>query len=208
MSTNTLRDRTLALAGIAQAAGLVKQVARTGTVDDAAFETCLASIFETQPASTAAVYGGVSRVAPGLRLLATQLGTDSQARDIEIAKYMIGVMMLERQLAKRPPMLTQIADGIERIRRQVDHYSPGHPAVIAAVAALYADTISSLTPRIIVQGEQGYLSKPEVAEKVRAVLLAAIRSAVLWRQCGGSRLQILLSRGKFCQMIEQLLRES
>ncbi|KAF0192066.1 MAG: hypothetical protein FD165_1134 [Gammaproteobacteria bacterium] len=204
--SSTLRDRTLALAGIAQAAALVKQVARTGAADEAAFATCLYSIFQTQPDATAEVYAGVDRLAPGLRLLAKQLGTENQARDIEIAKYMIGVMTLERQLAKRPQMLVEIAAGIERIRRQAEHYSFTHPIVVSAIAALYAETISVLTPRIIVQGEQGYLSKKEVAEQVRALLLAAIRSTVLWRQCGGSRLQILLSRGKIHQMIEQLLR--
>ncbi len=204
--SSTLRDRTLALAGIAQAAALVKQVARTGAADEAAFATSLYSIFQTQPDATAAVYAGVDRLAPGLRLLAKQLGTENQARDIEIAKYMIGVMTLERQLAKRPQVLTEIAAGIERIRRQAEHYSFTHPIVVSAIAALYAETISVLTPRIIVQGEQGHLSKKEVAEQVRALLLAAIRSTVLWRQCGGSRLQILLSRGKIHQMIEQLLR--
>lgn len=206
--SRTLRDRTLALAGIAQAVAQVKQVARTGAVDNAVFETCLHSLFQTQPASTEAVYGGIAGVRPGLALLAKQLGTDSHARDIEIAKYMIGVMTLERQLAKRPQMLAEIATGIDSIRRQVEHYSLTHPTVVAALAALYADTISSLMPRIIVQGEHGYLSQSEVAGKVRALLLGAIRSTVLWRQCGGSRLQVLLTRGKTCQTIEQLLRQA
>lgn len=204
----TLQDRTLALAGITQAVSLVKQIARHGTVDPEPFETSIASIFQTQPATTADVYGGVPRVEPGLKLLAQQLGSDSRARDMEIAKYIIGVLTLERQLAKRPPLVREIAAGIERIKRQVEHYSVTHDTVIAALAGLYSDTVSTLLPRIIVQGEQGYLLQTDVANKVRALLLAAIRSAVLWRQSGGSRLQLLFSRNSLHRTIGELLARS
>ena len=203
--SKTIRDRTLALAGITQAVGLVKQVARRGTVDQEPFATSISSLFQTQPDTTDDVYGGVQHLEFGLNLLAQQLGPDNRARDIEIAKYIIGVMTLERQLARRPKMLEEIAMGIERIRRQVEHYSYTHDNVISALAGLYADTISSLTPRIIVQGEQGYLTRNDVADKVRALLLAAIRSTVLWRQCGGFRLQLLLSRNKINQTVAQIL---
>ena len=52
-----------------------------------------------------------------------------------------------------------------------------------------------LRPRVIVSGAADHLNRPEVAATVRALLLAGLRSAVLWRQLGGSRLALLLSRG-------------
>ncbi len=221
--THTVEDRTLALAGVFQAVQLVKQIAHQGSAPADNFEASLGSIFNTQPATTAAVYGGVRNVMEGIKLLRIHMGGTDQVRDLEITRYVVAILYLERQLAKRPPMLQQIGDGIEKARAQAEHFvAPGilppatlahpcaasktHSNVIASLAGLYSDTISTLTPRIIVSGEQGYLSNAENANKVRALLLAAIRSAVLWRQCGGGRLQLIFGRNKMIREAEHLLK--
>ncbi len=221
--THTVEDRTLALAGVFQAVQLVKQIAHQGSAPTDNFEASLGSIFNTQPATTAAVYGGVRNVMDGIKLLRVHMGGTDQVRDLEVTRYVVAILYLERQLAKRPPMLQQIADGIEKARAQAEHFAapgilppatlahPGaasktHSNVIASLAGLYSDTISTLTPRIIVSGEQGYLSNSENANKVRTLLLAAIRSAVLWRQCGGGRLQLIFGRNKMIREAEHLLK--
>ena len=227
--THTDEDRTLALAGVFQAVQLVKQIAHQGSAPVDNFEASLGSIFNTQPATTAAVYGGVRSVTDGIKLLRIHMGGTDQVRDLEITRYVVAILYLERQLAKRPSMLQQIGDGIEKARAQAEHFAaPGilppatlaepfagalpcaapktHSNVIASLAGLYSDTISTLTPRIIVSGEQGYLSNTENANKVRALLLAAIRSAVLWRQCGGGRLQLIFGRNKMIREAEHFLK--
>lgn len=206
--SHTSEDRTLALAGVFQAAHLVQEIARKGAADSRDFETTIASLFITNPPNAAAVYGGVRGVNTGLKRLRIQLGADnSQPRDLELTRYTVAILYLERQLAKRPAMLQQIAEGIEKARTQSEHFSQTHSNVIASLAGLYSDTISNLNPRIIVSGEQGYLSNPDNANKVRALLLAAIRSAVLWRQCGGSRLQLMFGRSKMAREAGELLGE-
>ena len=60
--------------------------------------------------------------------------------------------------------------------------------------ALYAETLSHLRPRVLVQGNPHYLGQASVVAEVRAVLLAAVRSAVLWRQMGGSLWDFLLRK--------------
>lgn len=204
--SHTVEDRTLALAGIFQAVHLVKQIAHKGTSDFDDFEVSIGSIFNTQPPNTAAVYGGVRGVMTGIKLLRIHMGGTDQARDLEITRYVVAVLYLERQLAKRPHMLQQIAEGIEKAQAQAQHFSQTHSNVIASLAGLYSDTISTLHPRIIVSGEQGYLSNSENANKVRALLLAAIRAAVLWRQCDGGRLQLIFGRGKMMREAENLLK--
>ena len=204
--THTVEDRTLALAGVFQAVQLVKQIAHQGSVSGDSFEISIGSIFNTQPANTAAVYGGVRGVMNGIKLLQVHMGGTKEVRDLEITRYVVAILYLERQLAKRPQMLQHLADGIEKARAQAEHFTQTHTNVIASLAGLYSDTISTLTPRIIVSGEQGHLSNPENANKVRALLLAAIRSAVLWRQCGGSRLQLIFGRNKMMHEAENLLK--
>jgi high frequency lysogenization protein len=60
--------------------------------------------------------------------------------------------------------------------------------------------------RIQVSGSPQILQRDENAEKVRALLLAGIRSAVLWRQSGGRRWQLIFNRRKVIHHARDLLR--
>ena len=60
----------------------------------------------------------------------------------------------------------------------------------------------------MVRGEPLHLQNPENVNRIRALLLAAIRSAMLWRQCGGRRLHILLGRKKLWRMADALLQRA
>lgn len=194
----TITDRTIALAGIFQAAQLVQQIANTGNSDEQAFESCIQSLFRINVDKAEDAYGGSDRLAIGLRTLIEQLGGQTKAdgtnRDLYISKYSAGIMVLERRLMKNPGMLETISSGIERARNQAEHFSLLHDNVIASLAHIYSQTISTIKPRIMVQGEHVYISNPNLANRIRAALLSAIRSAVLWRQCGGTRWQLLLQR--------------
>jgi len=64
-----------------------------------------------------------------------------------------------------------------------------------------------MRPQIIVQGEQDYLQRDEVPERIRALLLAAFRSAVLWQQKDGSRFKILWQRTRMKNTAGALLKE-
>ncbi len=146
-------------------------------------------------ANVETVYGNVSKLGFGRKVLLSQLEEiDNKKRDMELTKYAITLMVLERKLAKQRGMLDKIAKGIERTRTQLQHYSLTHENIIASLAGIYSDTISTLRPKIMVNGEHVHLSNPDNANKIRALLLAAIRAAVLWRQCGGNRWQILFKR--------------
>ncbi len=203
--THSISDSTLALAGIFQAAHLVKQMAYQGHVGESELETCIKSILEIDPDSTEAVFGGRYRLATGLRIVCDQFGVGEKKDYFEITKYVISIMHLEKKLAKRGEMLKSLSEGIEQVRGKLEHFDYVHDNVIAALADLYVNTISTLKPRIIVKGEQGYLSNPGNANKVRTILLAAIRAAVLWRQSGGTRPQLIFQRKKIHQVAKQML---
>jgi high frequency lysogenization protein len=205
--SKTITDQTLALAGVTQAVSQVDNIARTGISDSEAFATSLHSLFVTDPDRTEDVYGGVQGVRPGLNGLRTQLGNDPRQRNIEQTRYLIALLHLERKLSKRPDMLEQIGRGLDNGRRQVEHFEITHPSVIASLADLYTKTISNLAPRIMVRGEEGHLNVTENADKIRALLLAGIRSAVLWRQSGGSRLKLLFRRRAYLEEAMRLLRQ-
>lgn len=208
------QDRVLALAGIFQAARLVQQLSREGRADRGAYSASIHSVLMIDAGDTREVYGGVQGVAIGLELLRDKLTGETDPKDLELAKYVISMLQLEGALRRRTQVAEAIRAGVAAAESQMAFFEAdstddeAHPRLIEKLAELYTQTLSTLTPRILVSGEQGYLSTPLIAAKVRAALLAGIRSAVLWRQLGGSRWQLLLMRKALAREAARLLREA
>lgn len=198
-------DQTLALAGIYQAASLVKQIANEGKANNAQVESSLETLFRFDANSVEEVYGSIAGVSHGVRMLQQQL-SDRSSRDIEITKYVISLIMLERKLSANSSMLDEINKRLNEIKDQFDFFSLSHENTYAKLGHLYKETISTLGPKIIVSGTQPHLSNETNANKVRALLLAGIRSTVLWHQCGGSRWQFLFGRKAYLNECEKILR--
>lgn len=194
MDSETLDDDVIALAGIYQAAGLVKQAARAGTVDAPAFRTSIDSVFRFDTETAESVYGGLAGLKNGLSTLAEQLKRGERTPDPELTAYAAHLMLLERKLSGLPWMLETLRQEIEAARRVAEQSNVEDQAVVANLAHAYSQTISRLSPRILVHGDPGLLKHADVANRVRALLLAGMRAAVLWRQVGGSRLRLLFGR--------------
>jgi high frequency lysogenization protein len=200
----SIENRTLALAGMFQSADLVRQIARQGLLDQAPFEAAIQSLLKIDADSVEEVYGGISGIKAGLQVLCGQLGGSTQ-RNMEVMHYLLGMAFLERKLTKREDMLANMRTGIESAIAQTEMYALTHPNVITHLANLYSRTLSTFDYRIKVNGERRFLENQNNADKIRALLLAGIRSAVLWRQKGGKRLQLIFSRGKILRTAQQLL---
>ncbi|HKL77376.1 MAG TPA: high frequency lysogenization protein HflD [Gammaproteobacteria bacterium] len=201
--------RTLALAGVFQAAGLVRDVARQGHIDrPEALEASVASVFATDPDSVAAVFGGPAGVRYGLELLAGQLrGQTRDVRDTDLPRYVIGLTVLERKLARQQGALEALGSGIEAAQRTYDHFGAAHPNVHGRLADLYSEHVSPIGARIMVRGAGDILNDADNVAKVRALLLAGLRAAVLWRQQGGRRYHLLFSRNRYLSTADALLAE-
>ena len=207
MTIRTENNRTLAFAGMLQALQLVQQTAHGRPYDVDAFQATLGSVLTLDSTSVEEIYRGVDGVRNGLRLLPIQLLGEKRKPDPELSRYLVVLLHLERKLSKRADLLERLRTGIEQAQRQVEHFDIGHPNVLASLANTYSETISTLHPRIMVNGDPSRLRDTAVADQVRALLLAAMRSAVLWRQCGGTRLGLLLGRRKLTDIANELLRK-
>jgi high frequency lysogenization protein len=200
------RERVIALAGLYQVAYLVDQVGRQGHCDPQASASSLYSLLQIDAENVTAVYGGLDGVATGLRSLKREL-TAKTTRNPLITQYAIQLLHLEGKLRKSPRHLDLIAKGIDEVKQRLAHFGPDHPNSVARFADLYLNSISTMTPRIMVKGESAHLNNNDNANLIRALLLAGIRSAMLWRQCGGSRLQIIFGRNRILQQVNRLLDE-
>ena len=200
-------ETVLALAGVCQSAAIVQQIARKGQADQAAFETSIKSIVITNPEHTEEVFGSFEKLKLGFTILSNQLGNKSKKKDAEITRYIANILGLERKLAKKPQKFNELAQRIEQIQRQELHYDLFESNMLANLAAVYVDVITPIGPRIQVSGIPENLKQQHIQNKVRASLLAGVRAAVLWRQTGGKRRQILLNRKSILSTAELALKK-
>ena len=202
--TDPIDERVLALAGLLQALAQVRRIADTGQSDAGQVQAALDSVFRIDAATTEAVYGDVANLRTGLRILHEYLGNGS--KDEALGKLVLAVMQLERRFLRADAVVDQVQTGLRGLSAPVERLGSAHPDVVAGLGSLYADTVSTLRPRVMVQGNPHYLGQAGVVAEIRALLLAALRSAVLWRQTGGSLWDFVFRRREMAAAIDQRLR--
>jgi high frequency lysogenization protein len=204
MPVAAMQDRVLALAGLLQSVRLVQQMANNGQAETRALAPCIDSLFRFDADSTEAVYGGRGALESGLRRVVAQL--DGSDRDGAQTRMAMNVLHLERRFVGKPEAMAKVQEQLEAVQREREPWEPTHPEVLSRLGGIYAELVSPLGPRVMVAGNPVYLSQPEVVAEVRAALLAALRSAVLWRQLGGSYWDLLVSRRRMVDTAQELLQ--
>ncbi len=197
---------TLALAGLIQSVSLVKEIAQTGKANDAAYQASINSIFQTNPNNILEIYEGLPGIKLGLEKLLQIFGPQVKSSK-SLMHYVLSLLYLQKKISRSTKLQNQLIQRIQQAKKQVDYFHLTHPTVISNLADTYLNTISPFKFRIIIWGTERSLSVTENMDKIRALLLSGIRSAVLWRQMGGSRLQLIFSRGKIKAMAEKILEE-
>ncbi|MFT6914553.1 MAG: high frequency lysogenization protein [Motiliproteus sp.] len=230
--SRSLDQQTIALAGIFQAASLVDQIAKRGIIPQNSFEASINSIFVTSPDATEDVFGGARdlpfNLQTGLKM-ARDLSDKGIAINKDMTRYAMGLLHLESRLRKHPQMLEEVGKRLEQIGQQALFFNsqdnagvdPAHPTdtpqiplsyargpVVANIAALYQETLSTFSFRIQVTGEPRHLQNKDNAEKIRALLLAGIRSAILWHQVGGRRWHLLFFRSRVGESAKRILQSA
>ncbi|HHW4677901.1 MAG TPA: high frequency lysogenization protein HflD [Xylella sp.] len=203
---NALIDnRVLALAGVVQALQQVRKIAETGQSETSVVRTGIDSVFRIDTESPEAVYGRAHNLTQGLQLLRDHF--NNQIRDQLLPRLTLSVLQLERRFMKDASIIAAVSAGITQAAHQAEQTGDSaHPEVLSTLGTLYANTISHLRPRIIVQGNPHYLGQAGVVAEIRAMLLAALRSAVLWRQLNGTLWDFMLAKRAMAAATERALR--
>ena len=205
---NNLEKQTITMAAICQASVLVQKIARTGTGEEAELAVMLNSIMVTSPESILEVYSNdIAHLTAGLKALIEQLGNQTSKKDPELTRYVVSLLGLERRLANKKNQLSLLGERIEQSQRQLAHYQITSDTLIASLASIYSDLLSPIGTPIQVAGEPSLLKQQSNQHKIRALLLAGVRSSVLWRQVGGKRRNILFGRTKLVACAQKLLNE-
>jgi high frequency lysogenization protein len=201
-----LEQQAVALSGVAQAARLVDQVSRTGSYPMEFLEPSIHSLFEFDADSVEDVFGGVPGVKLGLHNLSGLLANNNAEEYRDVVRYVFGLLYLERKFATNPEMMSVVRSRLEHASFRAEHFAGHVEEICHSISGIYQDTLSHLTFRIKVTGSAQHLQNPQNADIIRALLLAGIRAAFLWRQLGGRRWKLLMQRRKLLRAAQNLSR--
>jgi len=200
-----IENRCIALAGLVQACVQVRRLALNGTDDNEILITAVNAILKIDPKDTLDVFGSLNQIQEGLKKIKSYQ-FEQEKHDIELTKMIMISLTLSKKLMSRKDYLSRIEQQINSIKDQVEFFNIDHTNVTANIAGLYQETISNLSPRIMVKGNMTHLDQKNNANKIRTYLLSAVRCGVLWHQLGGSRLQLLFQRSKYLRTADSLLK--
>jgi high frequency lysogenization protein len=200
-----MKERTLALAGLFQATELVRQAANHGTWSGYAASSSLQSLFMLESESTADIYGGIAKVRLGVETLMAVLQGESRYADS--LRYAVGLLQIEKKFRRAGSIQEKVGNRLLEISGIGAELSQHEREDLQAqeISSLYSDTISQMSPRIVVNGKPQYLRNERTVDWVRTLLLAGLRSAILWNQMGGGRFELMFGRKKIIQEAESLL---
>jgi high frequency lysogenization protein len=200
-----MKERTMALAGIFQATELVRQAANHGTWSGYAADTCLDSLLAIDADTVEEIYGDASNLRLGAETLVSVLQGDR--RHVESLGYAVSIMQLETNFRKKSDMQALIGRELQSITT-IDEGLELHEIrdlQAQKIADLYTRTISTLSPRIVINGRPQHLQVDRTVNWIRTLLFAGLRSAVLWRQMGGGRFSLMFGRKKMLEQAQTLL---
>ena len=198
-------DRVIALAGVFQSALITWQLAHRGDANPGAMEASINSLFNTDPPTVEAVFGGIDGVGAGLHSLLDQLD-DPRRRSAEITRYAVNLLQLARKLRANKELYARLGAELDKLQARMASFNFEQSTRYAQLAEIYSDNISSLGPRIMVQGSPDNLENTANAARIRSILLAGVRAAHLWYQCGGKRWQLLVFRKRIVSSAKKMLR--
>lgn len=209
-------QQNLALAAVAQCAALVRDLACEGGAPQSQLAACINPLIATSPDSINEVYPSLRDLSRGLGILQEMFGSERLKEHGEVVRYTLGILLLRnklmadsemqetlhRRLQYLDPIPLELAPDDDTDNPQLSHQE----RIFKQLANLYQDTISTLTYRIQVQGQIDHLKNENVANRIRALLLGGIRSAVLWHQLGGRRWRMVVYRKRIQQTTGNLRR--
>ena len=203
------RDQVTAFAGLMQSAMLVYQLATRDDYDEDALLVSALSVLRTDADAVSTIYGSPEDLRLGFSAVAKLLGGRAGQSSRALFQYAVAMHQVSRRLNQSTHMAAQIHRGLAELSARhmkqdllMDASDASVDRLYEDLASLYTGTISTLTPRIMVQGSQGRLSSPLVVSRVRSALFAGIRAAFLWHQLGGRRWHLLFQRRHYQSMAQ------
>jgi high frequency lysogenization protein len=193
-----LKNEVISLGAIYQASSEIKKIAWEGKVNNKFIEPLIYSVYQTTSNEIEEIYINLKRLNTGLDFLRKQYVGDAFSRDAEVDRYFEAINILVKNMNKNTKIISNLRDELSSHKESVTEDNLHEHAEF--LSNLYLKTISTINPRIIVNGDNIHLTDSKNASMIRALLLSAIRSFILWQQSGGSKFRIFLFKRKIAEL--------
>ena len=160
------------------------------------------SVYQTTSEEIEDVFISIKRLNSGLDFLRRQLVGDAFSKDGEVSRYFEAIGVLVKNMNKKDDVLNKLRMELTKQSMPITEDNLDQHALF--LSELYLSTISTVEPRIIVNGDNKYLTDKKNAAMIRSLLLCAIRSYILWQQSGGSKFRIFLFKKKIAELAVKL----
>ena len=202
MFKRELKNETISLGAIYQACNEIKKIAWQGEINNNVIEPLINSVYQTTSEEIEDVFISIKRLNSGLDFLRRQLVGDAFSRDGEVSRYFEAIGILVKNMNKKDDVLNKLRTELTKQSMPINEDNLDQHALF--LSELYLSTISTVEPRIIVNGDNKYLTDKKNAAMIRSLLLCAIRSYILWQQSGGSKFRIFIFKKKIAELAVKL----
>ena len=202
MFKQELKNETISLGAIYQACNEIKKIAWQGEINNNIIEPLINSVYQTTSEEIEDVFISIKRLNSGLDFLRRQLVGDAFSRDGEVSRYFEAIGILVKNMNKKDAVLNKLRTELTKQSLPINEDNLDQHALF--LSELYLSTISTVEPRIIVNGDNKYLTNKKNAAMIRSLLLCAIRSFILWQQSGGSKFRIFIFKKKIAELAVKL----
>ena len=202
MFKQELKNETISLGAIYQACNEIKKIAWQGEINNNIIEPLVNSVYQTTSEEIEDVFISIKRLNSGLDFLRRQLVGDAFSKDGEVSRYFEAIGVLVKNMNKKDDVLNKLRMELTKQSMPITEDNLDQHALF--LSELYLSTISTVEPRIIVNGDNKYLTDKKNAAMIRSLLLCAIRSYILWQQSGGSKFRIFIFKKKIAELAVKL----
>ena len=202
MFKQELKNETISLGAIYQACNEIKKIAWQGEINNNTIEPLINSVYQTTSEEIEDVFISIKRLNSGLDFLRRQLVGDAFSKDGEVSRYFEAIGILVKNMNKKDDVLNKLRTELTKQSLPINEDNLDQHALF--LSELYLSTISTVEPRIIVNGDNKYLTDKKNAAMIRSLLLCAIRSYILWQQSGGSKFRIFIFKKKIAELAVKL----
>ena len=202
MFKQELKNETISLGAIYQACNEIKKIAWQGEINNNIIEPLINSVYQTTSEEIEDVFISIKRLNSGLDFLRRQLVGDAFSKDGEVSRYFEAIGILVKNMNRKDEVLNKLRTELTKQSLPINEDNLDQHALF--LSELYLSTISTVEPRIIVNGDNKYLTDKKNAAMIRSLLLCAIRSYILWQQSGGSKFRIFIFKKKIAELAVKL----
>lgn len=193
-------QRSIALSALIQSANLVDRLASHGQIPMTSYELMRSSLFKFDASHIENIYQIEEanadyhlplsqNLSAGIRVCQQIFIEGASQEYAHTIRYVMSLIQLEKHFRQSPKMQAQVRT---RLMTLSEHLKESN--IDQLISDLYLETLAKLPFRIQVLGKMQHLQNNENEHRVRVLLFAGIRAAMLWQQNGGRRWHFLLGK--------------